>query len=216
MADSTPWHVYNNLIEMFKYRNCNLTSKRLDVDTFAERLNYHEYIIIEAQRNGSVEGAPVSPDYVDTREKNIIVVLVAPNSTIATKTPEFKKLLTKVPLNKNESNNIIIVSQYTLTNPIIKSIPAQGLELRAHIEHYNYNMFIIVKPTHSSVPPHVMLSDAEVDALCDTYRLNRKEFQRITRGDVMSVWLGLRPGAVVKVYRQSETSGEIIAYRLCE
>lgn len=216
MTDSVPWQVYENLIKMFGYRNCNFIGKKLDATTFSEKLNYAGYIILEGRRDAPVPDAPVSVTFVDKREKNISVILIAPDSSYATKTPEFKKLLPKIQVKKGETNNVVFVTANGLTNPIIKSLPSFVEASGAYVEHYDYDMFKIEKPCHSSIPPHVILGEDEAIEFENAFRIVRKDNLKIARTDVMAVWLGLRQGMIVKIYRASETAGEMIAYRLCE
>jgi DNA-directed RNA polymerase subunit H (RpoH/RPB5) len=149
-------------------------------------------------------------------------MLLAPNSNFASRSGEFKRLLSKINIVEKDTNNVIFVAHSVGDDePLTKHIEKKLVVYRAehpnvYVETLPYYMFQIEVPKHVSVPLHVIPPSEEVDKICAKYRTTRKSFPRININETMAVWLGLRLGDVVKVYRISETAGTNIIYRLCE
>jgi len=211
MDEFTPREVYTNLLKMFEYRDIKLTSERLDSDTLAQRLSHYYFVIITGTRPST-----------DPREHHITVVLLAPNSNFASKSGEFKRLLSKIKIVEGDSNNIMFVAKPVdnTAEPLTKYIEKKLVVYRAenpnvYVETRPYFIFEIEVPRHVLVPLHVVMSATEVDDLCTIYSTSKEYFPRISVNDSMAVWLGLRPGDVVKICRPSETAGTAIAYRMC-
>jgi DNA-directed RNA polymerase subunit H len=57
------------------------------------------------------------------------------------------------------------------------------------------------------------MPEDEIVALETRYYKQRTSFPRIYNTDPPIVWIGGRPGDMVRIYRPSETVGESIAYR---
>lgn len=72
---------------------------------------------------------------------------------------------------------------------------------------------------HALVPKHEKLTDEEKRELFESYMIKPK-LQHVTlplilRDDVISRWLGLRHGDVVRITRYNPTSGQYYFYRSC-
>lgn len=69
---------------------------------------------------------------------------------------------------------------------------------------------------HSLVPPHRVLSDAEIADVMYKYNITDKvQFPDISRFDPVARVIGLRPGQVCIIIRPSKTSIEANYYRVC-
>ena len=86
---------------------------------------------------------------------------------------------------------------------------------RTRIEARSYGLFLMELPLHVLVPPHSLATDEEVDALCRLHTTSRDRFPHISRDDPQAVWLGVKPGMVVRIDRPSETAGIAVVYRFC-
>jgi DNA-directed RNA polymerase subunit H len=200
-----PADVYDNLIKLLSYRNLTLTSEKLLPQKLSEALNNYEYVIISGSREAT-----------DIRgEARAKIVLIAPNSKYANKSPEFKKLI-KALMKDTGFNELMFVSEQPLTIHIIKYLDEFKKENKnIYVEEYEYSMFGIEKPAHVMVPKHIIMSQKEVDEFCYKYYTAPKNQQHIYSGDPQAVWIGLRPGMMCRVLRLSETAGEAIAYKYC-
>jgi DNA-directed RNA polymerase subunit H (RpoH/RPB5) len=69
---------------------------------------------------------------------------------------------------------------------------------------------------HSLVPPHRVLSDAEIADVMYKYNITDKvQFPDISRFDPVARVIGLRPGQVCNITRASKTAIETNYYRVC-
>lgn len=201
MDEYIPGHVYTNIVKMAEYRGIVLSSAALDKSEVVQKLNHFEFVTISGKRGDVLT----------------MMILIAPSSKYATKSGDFKKLLKGLPkIKESEKLDVVFVSEYALTIHIRKQILAFRTENpRIHIENHDYELFLIEIPKHSSVPKHVIPSAEEVEEFCNMHYTNPANFPKILQSDAVAVWIGLRPGMVVKVYRISETAGSAVVYRVC-
>ena len=69
---------------------------------------------------------------------------------------------------------------------------------------------------HTLVPPHRILSEAEVDAIKEKYNITQdSQFPEISRFDPVANAFGMRPGEVCEIIRGSKTAIMTKYYRLC-
>jgi DNA-directed RNA polymerase subunit H (RpoH/RPB5) len=200
--------VYTNLVKMLAYRNVVQVGSALTMDDLAQRLNNLEYVTINGTRGADdVRGAAT-----------VIIVLIAPGSKYSAKSAEFKKIIKGLPKTKpGEQLEVIFVSSESLTSHIKRYIDkhrAANTSLR--IEHYDYSFFLIEAPRHVSVPRHTVATREEVEAYCKYFYTTKERFPMIREStDPQAVWLGLRPGMVVRIERPSDTAGFAVVYRRC-
>ncbi len=207
MEEFVPGQVYDNLVKMMAYRGVTISSEIADHDAVAQKLNHYEFIIISGLRGpGDSRGAAA-----------VHILLIAPGSKYAAKSGDFKKLLAKLPKPQPDYNlEVIFVSMTELTPHIVRKIKTYqaenpGVSIEAHL----YKLFMIESPKHAQVPKHVIMTPEELNEFCTTELVSKKNFQKIIHDECQAVWLGLKPGMVVKIYRISETAGESLGYRLC-
>ncbi|QYB17659.1 DNA-directed RNA polymerase subunit h [Pacmanvirus S19] len=207
MNDYEPGLVYNNLVKMMNYRGVKLNSEPFDSDALVQKLNHYEFATIVGTRDKS-----------DPRgAATVIAVLIAPKSKYANTSGNFKKLLSNLPKVRDDQNlDVIFVSEMPLTIHIKKLMIVHRLKNpKVMLEDHSYEMFLIEKPKHASVPLHIIATDKEINDFCNKYKKNKNDFGKILQSDVQAVWLGLRPGMCVKIIRISENAGNAIAYRIC-
>ena len=214
--DYVPGIVYENMRKFLQYRNIESDHKFETLDKFSQIIKHYGFVPIGGK--GIKKG------------NNIQIILMAPDSKYATKSPDFKKLLgplitknvgSKSAKTTNErierSLNIIIISEKELTNHIVKAINEEYLSQYSmvHIEHYTYNLFKQVVPEHVMQPKFTVSTKEEAAEFCKEYYTDIDKFPKITSRDPMAVWLGLKQGDVVRIERTSESAGIAIVYRYC-
>lgn len=67
---------------------------------------------------------------------------------------------------------------------------------------------------HILIPKHAKLSEKEKVKLLEKYNISLKEVPRILKTDSAIESLGVKPGDIIKIIRQSPTAGEAIFYRV--
>jgi len=203
MEEYTPYTVYENVIKMFGYRNITASSAQLSKDDVSQALNNNYYLLINGAR-----------DAHDQRgEATVLVVLMAPDNTYASKSAEFKRVMRMFP---KTSPEVIFVAPAAHSLAIAKQIEKNKATLAGvAIESLSYSLFMIELPKHVLVPRHELVPEAEVTKFCHDHYIDRKQFPAIAASDPQAIWLGLRPGMCVRIYRQSNSVGILPVYRIC-
>ena len=69
---------------------------------------------------------------------------------------------------------------------------------------------------HFLVPKHEKLTEEEAKKLIEELQLKTKiQLPFIQKTDIISRWIGLKQGDIIRITRYSETSGEYYYYRIC-
>ncbi len=227
MWEYEPGIVYENLIRMMEYRGAALVNPALDPAAVQLRMNQHGYATISAVRAVPKD---ISLDMRDPRgDAYIHMVLIAPGHDYASKSPKFKNLLVNLPV-ATQPLEIIVITSDGITPHIRKVIeehnmktakvianrkPNETVVNTGTIYEYDYSHFVIETPKHNSCELHEIMTTAYVAEFCDKYYMAKEDFSKITAGDSQAIWLGLRPGMVVKVTRSSKCAGVSTTYRTC-
>lgn len=198
------YECYKNLEKLLEYRNASTEYKFMTKATFEKEFSHYEMLTIKATRNDK------------HGKRNFYIFLTSPESKYATKLPEFKKMMRAIPEKEFDDNlEVLIISEQPLTNFITREIASRRTEHpKLYIEHHDYSKFSIVIPEHPSVPRHTIMDQKELDELLTSYHRQKENLQRIFSHDTPIVWLGARPGDVVKIERISETVGVSEGYRV--
>lgn len=201
-----PHMIYKNIPEFLKYRKVVIDPKYefMPEDELIKHLRHYEYVKISGTRT----------DKHGTRP--FFIILIAPGSKYAINTPQFKKIFGTIKDTDLDSKaEIVIISEQPLTNFIKHQIRTEKTEHPGiYIENYEYKMFAIVIPNHIMVPKHIIMEDAEVAEFCANFHTQPSRMDKILVTDPPVVWLGARPGDVIKVIRDSEITGTSIGYRV--
>ncbi len=67
---------------------------------------------------------------------------------------------------------------------------------------------------HELVPFHIIISGKEKEELLKKYNISPSELPKILDTDPVSIFIGAKPGQVVKIIRESHTAKEAVSYRL--
>ena len=201
-----PGIVYGNLQRFIQCRGITSDYKFDTIDKFSTILKSYEYIYILGKKDNYT----------------VLILLIAPDSKYATKSPEFRKLLkplvSKYTSGKTSSVlDIIIISELELTNHIVKAIGEEyKIKPTIHrIELLTYDILKIVIPDHILVPKHTIADKSEVEEYCAEFHTSTDNFPKIWASDKMAIWIGAKPGDVVRIDSTSETAGKSVKYRLC-
>ncbi|KAJ2956427.1 hypothetical protein NQZ79_g7743 [Umbelopsis isabellina] len=99
----------------------------------------------------------------------------------------------------------IIIFQQTMTSSANKVI--QGMSSKYQLESFQEAELLVNITRHVLVPIHIVLSTEEKLTLLKRYRLKETQLPRIQQTDPVARYYGLKRGQVVKIMRNSETSG---------
>lgn len=198
-----PWVVYENLHKMLKYRHAVSAEPPMSESALAAAMNNSEYTIIKARRQAR-------PDH-GVAESDLWIYLIAPGSTFATKTAEFRRLTAIAKPEGGRPLELMFVSALPFKPQLMKEVGVTKYYTEAH----SYDKFLLEAPAHEMVPKHEIASLTELNDHFEMYGGDPKIFQWIKVTDVQAVWIGLKLGQVCKITRMSELAGTAIAYRLC-
>lgn len=67
--------------------------------------------------------------------------------------------------------------------------------------------------SHDLVPLHTILSEKEKGELLKKYTVEPNQLPKILNTDPVSIFIGAKPGQILKIIRNSHTAKESIAYR---
>ncbi len=198
-----PGIVYRNLFRFLAYRKLNTSVDRLDDDKLSEIMRSIGYLTIEATRQLS-----------DTVLEKTIIILMAPGTKYAVKSPEFKKLLNDIVSKRKEytMNYIIVTAEEvnTFVSRVLADFSVEGLKY----EQYTYKMFKLVVPEHELVPKHEFATRDEIEEQLNIYYRNISSFPKINVRDPPVVWLGAKIGDTIKITRPSENALSAVVYRV--
>ena len=71
----------------------------------------------------------------------------------------------------------------------------------------------VLVPNHFYVPKHQIITKKEAEEVLETYHCKATELPLIFVSDPAIVGLGVKPGDMIKVIRNSATAGESFYYR---
>jgi DNA-directed RNA polymerase subunit H len=67
---------------------------------------------------------------------------------------------------------------------------------------------------HILVPKHEIMTEEEAEELLKALNINREQLPKIKADDPIAKEIGAKVGDIVKIIRESRTSGKSLAYRL--
>lgn len=119
-----------------------------------------------------------------------------------------------------EKDDLIIISKdepNDTLNRFLKDIwEHENLYIRIiNIKRLQFNIL-----NHELVPPHSILKNQdEIDQLIKNYNINinniKKEIPDISRFSPVALMIGIRPGEICKIQRDSKTAINSLFYRIC-
>ncbi|XP_041448647.1 DNA-directed RNA polymerases I, II, and III subunit RPABC1-like isoform X2 [Drosophila obscura] len=119
--------------------------------------------------------------------------------------------------NRMRDENIrhaIIVSQAGLTTAAKRALLALKNSDNFDVEQFLEIELMVNITQHDLVPEHVLLTDAEKQALFAKYNLKPELMMILLTTDPVARYYGFKPGQVVKIIRLSETAGRSASYRV--
>lgn len=209
-SDSDQQRIYNNLKQMCEFRGARLTEFLPD-SGFNEKMESDQHVRIRAERSASdIRGAA-----------HILIIMFSTRREIDSTSSKFTPFIARIIREKPKDNiefNIILVSIAPISNSLIALIRSESKN-GIFIEHHLAVRFSIVVPRNIAVPPHTIVSRADVEKIRKEMHIDESHFPKLIAGtvnpDPVAVWLGLRPGMIVRVDRPCETAGCETVYRLC-
>lgn len=145
--------------------------------------------------------------------------LLGEGGKYATQGPQLRGLIASLgaegPAKAGKLSEVILVAPPRLLGK--KNMTQVVEEFRGGGTHYNvypYPVFSLDIPRAQCVPRHEVVPPAEIAAILKRERLAPGNLKRMLASDPPVVWIGGRPGQVVRTVSPSETAGEAYDYWL--
>lgn len=178
-----------------EYRKYNLEGIFLDFATFKKTIQIEQYIRHKC---------------IDTKKgRTVYIYLFRENSKYIKTTPQFKRLMDKLP---EDPADVIILSKDELSVYINKSLAKYP-----HLKIFNYlhKYFSIELAKAPLCSTHSILSNNEVRSLCSRELIiHPLSLPSISINDPQNIWIGGEIGQIIKIVSVSEITGKTIRYRI--
>jgi len=213
MEIAESYRIYQNAQLLCKYRGCTVTRAATDQAAFLALIDSNQYAGIDATRPAD-----------DIRgEARILVAQLSAQFNIETTAVVFEKFLNKlISAGRGEIPlNIIILTTGVIGRGAQKKLDERNANKQEKIliEVIHYSRLSIVVPEHVMTPRHTIVSDEDFARITQSRFIQRGDLPAIIvsgpNPDAMAVWMGLRPGMIVRLDRDAETCGTMVAYRVC-
>ena len=200
-----PALIYGNITKMMAVRGISVTSRRPADDSIIHDLGHHDYVTITGTRaNDPLRGSA-----------DVVCVLVAAGSEVASAVQRFRAMFAAAStlLANSTSREYIIICDATPNTFITAFLAAQNAVAGQHVELQQMKLFKTDLMQVACIPRHELMTPAEVAEVCEYLYMTPESFPELKADDPVAVWLGARPGMVVRIHRVSENAGIAIAYR---
>lgn len=211
-ARDEPLIVFYNIMRLCEFRGARPNARAtLSAAQFTAAMDANHHVQINAERSADdIRGA-----------SHLVIIQFSALRSIDTSSQKFKPFIDKIiktrPRDGVEFNLILITT--APVSPAIARIIADQRDPGVIVEQHTAARFLIVAPEHIAVPRHTIVPRDEVDTLCREMHLILGNLPHMvasgTMPDPMAVWMGLRPGMIVRIDRISETAGNETIYRRC-
>jgi DNA-directed RNA polymerase subunit H len=206
MESYVPWLVYENVSKMLVKRGCILVNPLLPEADVVKKMVQPEYVLLHGRR--TIDDPRGAAD--------VVSIVIAPDSKVAKNAAHLKKAITDaLALKKAAPMEILFITNELMPDRLIKQDDLYSKHVDVTLFNYEYKIFIVDITDHVSAPVHLLVPEAEITEFCKKYYTTRDKFSKIPTTDPQAVWLGPRPGMVVKILRASESAGIAPVYRVC-
>jgi DNA-directed RNA polymerase subunit H (RpoH/RPB5) len=171
-------------------------------------------------------------DAVNTRPRgkraHVVILVLDETKKYSHNSPELKKLMAIVDNEDISKNNIldevilVVGSVFETKKNLLDVVKmyqqreVKGADLTGRSPFYTIIYYRNIKqciPEHVGVPKHILLTPQETQEFCDQQYKTIKDFPLIPYTDPQILWIGGRPGQMVKIIRDSEATCNYFAYR---
>jgi DNA-directed RNA polymerase subunit H (RpoH/RPB5) len=199
--------IYNNLFDgFFKYRHVEPVSKRLDNKEFHNQMNHEKVVFIITKV--SEEYKKEEYEYLHIRP--LYIILLSEFNDSSTRLTYLTGRADKIrKMGKDKNPEIIIIANKQKT-PVL----SEGLR-KKDIYMYEYVHFAIIFPECSQAELHEIMKPEEVKELLERFRMTTPhKLTKIVRDDTMVIWIGAKPGDLLRIKMMSEMTINTYCYRL--
>lgn len=200
------YDIYRNIGKALEHRGGTVATAMLTEEAFQKTMQTEEYAVVRGNRNGH----PYLPD------RNMAFIFFSKGSEKISKSDKFLATWKSIfPETGSRVDNIVIVTHTPITYHIKSALATIHAENPGvYVEVCMFYTFLMNFPESSVYCKHEIADPAEIKKLCDQQRTD-PNFKKIRTDDAGAIWIGARPGDIVKVTRPSHNSGYSIDYLEC-
>jgi DNA-directed RNA polymerase subunit H (RpoH/RPB5)/galactitol-specific phosphotransferase system IIB component len=202
MADTSAfcYNIYRNIQSYMSTRNITPTSDILSKKEFGKVYNNSNIFILRGQL----------PD-----GGKMVIILATPSGDARKVDAKMKDYIKKHI--HDDPAELLYILPFNLDNPSvikkIKEIIAKFPETNTWIQIRPYEKFIIDISTCKFIYPHTIVPRDEFKTVANFSNITDENIQKIYEHDTPVVWIGGRVGDIIKVQRNTPSTGISITYR---
>ena len=215
------YRMYQNIHTFYEYRKLIPVDPLMTNETLNETMQRYKYIVMRAiskedqQSIQNIQTAIQKDNIVALKKLNIRLyyfIILYPNTDYNSKRPEFKKILNLVPY---QNSDIMIITKDKIGKHMLKFItklnetsPSQKIYV------HEYALFKTIVPAYSLAPKYTIMSPDDIEKELTAFYIQPNALSRILETDPQMVWIGAKPGQIVKYEYLSEVTIYGIGYSL--
>lgn len=217
MNEHPSFLVYQHLGPFLKSRGLEVSGGSLDTprDRFTTELDHIGYFRLDATGGGTGTGTGTT-----------VILVLSLRGKYTDHGPQLRGLISSLNsedfAREGRLAEIIVVApeevmkKKNMTDVVADFRAAAGKPeaLAKDYNMYPYHVFSLDIPRAQCVPTHEIADAAEVRAYLARERLSLADLRRVAASNPPVIWIGARPGQVVRIHAPSETAGESYDYCL--
>lgn len=221
-----PYEIYLNILEVIKNRNVITDHKTLTINEINQKTSQVSEIIINGTRGDNIASFIYLPkDFListgvisnilhnlrkkysedkSVSTKKIEIMFISENGLMKASGKDAHSLTIKIFANMVEKKN------YVPTQQEIASIRE-----RLYFEEYTYAPFSFNALENNSIPKHTVVSEEEFQKNHVGMYRDKLDLPHIHSDDTAIIWIGAKPGDIIRIDGYSNITGERVEWRLC-
>jgi DNA-directed RNA polymerase subunit H (RpoH/RPB5) len=147
-----------------------------------------------------------------TADRSMVVLLLAAGGKYANHGPQLRNLLMSITAARAREVLVVVppgvMGKKNMTDVVAKYREVSDIRY----DMQPYSVFVVDIPRVQCIPRHEIVPPDEVAAFLEGERLAAGDLKTMLATDPPVVWIGGRPGQIVRTTAPSETAGEVIDY----
>jgi DNA-directed RNA polymerase subunit H (RpoH/RPB5) len=184
---------YRNLLEFVKYRGLLQKSPVLSDDAFRKQMQSHEYVRVDC--------------VCKKEQRAVLVYLFTRNARYMKHSGPLKQLLSKI----SDPSDVILIGARVGSSYIRDAIQQFSL---CKTYTYLHQHFSTIIPRVKICGVHTIVPADQLEVILADIHCVREQLPRIMVHDPQCIWLGAKPGDVVKVVTDSSLTLQSMKYLL--
>lgn len=156
------------------------------------------------------------PDRTNVYKLGDVVVIMSQKDK-GLQEKDIRNIVTFATENDMIKNGLIVVAMTPPSENLAKTVRSLIQEVEGKFEFFHLNELQFDITTHRMVSPHRILKDDEKTEFLREKKIQKpaEELPGIDVLDIMSRWIGARPGDIVRIDRHSDVGGSVPYWRYC-